>query len=153
VDDHPAGGAARRGGNGCRRAGTGDHRGGLTMTTALEMRRGDTMRFEIEVTDDDGPVDLTGRTLFFTARRRYSDEAAVIEKTSGAGIEHDDETVGLAVLTLAPADTEEMPAASTRLVCDLQLVDAAGAVTTLLPDGTGDMTLTVAPDVTVRTAP
>jgi hypothetical protein len=122
------------------------------MATELTMRRGDTKAWIVTVTDDEGPVSLTGALLFFTARRRHGDPP-VIEKVTGDGVDTDGLPEGQARLTVLPADTDGLPSVDTRLICDIQLVEGA-AVRTLLPNGTADdFTLIVRPDVTTRVTP
>lgn len=70
------------------------------------IRRGDTVKIEVTVTDSDGVVfDLTGYDMTFTTTG-----AAVIEKISdsGGGIEITSASGGEATITLDPADTTEL---------------------------------------------
>ena len=105
----------------------------------LAVTRGDSATFTLTLTDEDtgAPVNLTGMTMTFTAKRRPtdSDAQALIAKSTADGIVIDvaPET-GLATLTLDPADTEDLsPAQIGRsLYWDLQIDDMAGDVRTPL---------------------
>lgn len=112
----------------------------------LTMTRGDRREFDIALTRPDGtPLDLTGLSLTFTAKRRMSDpdDDAIIQKTTAAGIVVDDDpTTGLAVLTLEPEDTELLTDLR-RLRWDVQVDDGAGDVRTPLRGQ-----LSIAADVT-----
>lgn len=109
--------------------------------------RGDDATLTVTVTDPAGaPFALDGKTLWFTAKRKYSDpdEAAVIAKKSGEGIELLGDP-GKAVVAINAADTANLPNRETTLVCDVQLLDGT-KVRTVARD-----TLTVEPDVTRTT--
>lgn len=57
------------------------------------------------------PLNLTGASIWFTAKRRYSDTDAdaIIQKTVGDGITVDNAAGGLAHVTLLPEDTFDLP--------------------------------------------
>lgn len=119
--------------------------------TRLSITRGDTRVYSITLTDADSePLDLTGVSVTFTAKRSQldSDEDAIISKAVGSGIAVDDPETGIAVLTLDPEDTEDLPARTLRLFYDVQVVDAAGVVVTPLMD-----VLEIQPDVTQDATP
>lgn len=115
---------------------------------ALSMTRGDSATITVTVVGGDGtPVDLTGKTLRFTAKQHAADAqaAAVMAKVTGAGITHQAQvgaTRGLADVTITPADTVTVAAYPVAFVYDVQLTDGADTYTT----ETGS--LTVRPDVT-----
>lgn len=115
------------------------------------MTRGDSATIVLTVVDGAGaPLDLTGKTLIFTAKRAVVDpDPGVFQKRTGAGIAirspQSGATKGVADVAILPADTAGLPAYRTTLIYDAELVDG-GAVSTL---ETG--TLTVAPDVTLAT--
>jgi hypothetical protein len=100
----------------------------------LEMYRGDDASFNIAVQKDGAPVDLSGATLRFTAKRgRLEPDAdAVLSKSTagGGGITITDAPGGIARVDVLPADTDAL-ARAVRLVWDLQAVDAASKVRTL----------------------
>ena len=117
------------------------------MTTKLEMWRGDDREFTFTITEDGAPMNLTDAVLRFTAKRSLldADDAAVIAKSTGSGIEAEDPTTGVATLTLAAADTESLTGTA-QLIWDLQ-VARGGSVRTVLRG-----LLTIEADAT-RTAP
>jgi hypothetical protein len=89
------------------------------------MHRGDAASFQVVALASDGvtPVDLTGATLWFTAKPRRSDAdnaAGVIQKTSASGaIVITDAPAGQARVDLAAADTSGL-AGDTTLWWDAQ---------------------------------
>lgn len=66
--------------------------------------RGDTPIFELEVTKNRQPFDLTGYTIRFTAESRQK----TIQKEIGSGITVTDEAGGIATIQLNTADTAEV---------------------------------------------
>jgi hypothetical protein len=119
--------------------------------TRLEMFRGDDESFDVSVYEVDGttPVDLTGATLRFTAKRRVSDADldAVIELTTDDGtITVTNAGQGKARLDVPAAQTFDLTR-DLRLLWDLQITDIADKVRTV---ATGD--LIIRRDVT-RTVP
>jgi len=112
---------------------------------ARTMFRGDSLRFAVTVTREGAPVDLTGGKMWMTAKRSPADADAlavfqVSSPADGIVITHAD--AGLAEITIPPAATNSLTAV-TRLVYDIQLLEAVGLVTTL---ETGYLTVNV--DVT-----
>lgn len=118
--------------------------------TDLAMTRGDTWTRTITVVDAaNARVNLTGKTLTFTARTAAGG-TAVVTKTTGSGIVHATQsgaTEGQATLTLDPADTSALAAYATTLVCDVQLTDGSARYT-VIPAPGDRFTLTVYPDIT-----
>lgn len=115
--------------------------------TALSMFRGDDREFTFTLTEDGGPMDLTGADVRFTAKSNVSrdDDAAAISKSTVAGVAIDaDPTTGICVVTVNAADTEDL--GGTVLEYDLQVT--RGGKTRTVARGR----LTVNHDVT-RTAP
>jgi hypothetical protein len=101
----------------------------------IEAIRGDTETYDLTLTDAAGdPVNLTGSTVWFTAKRRTSDpdEDAIITATQGEGLEVTNAAGGALTLTLAPADTEALESRLVRLEYDVQLKDGTGRITTPL---------------------
>ena len=93
----------------------------------LMLRRGDTHVRPIIVAVGGVPKNLTGATLWFTARRSVVDPEAVLSKSSlDGGIDIVDPGRGRAQLILAPADTANLDGEDLRLVYDIQLEDGYG---------------------------
>lgn len=109
----------------------------------LDMFRGDDREFTLTLTEDGLPMNLTGATLRFTAKRSINDPdtAAVITKTVGSGITIDaDPTSGIVVVALLAADTADVTR-QTVLVWDVQVV--RGGKTRTVVAGTLDVLLDV----------
>ena len=118
--------------------------------TLLQVTRGDRHVFDLALTDGAGaPLDLTARSLRFTAKTRIadSDADAVLVKTIGDGIELVDADEGTATLTIEPDDTSDIDLPRT-LIWDLQVEDGAGDVRTPLRGK-----LAIVRDVTRNTSP
>lgn len=102
--------------------------------TRLRIARGDAATFDISASKGDGTAqDITGSSLWFTAKHRLDDEDgdAVIAKSTGAGgVAIVDGPAGLARVTLAPADTEGLTSPTT-LHWDVQAKDPSNAIRTL----------------------
>jgi hypothetical protein len=99
----------------------------------LEVVRGDTRRYQVTVTDDAGlPVDLSGASIYFTVRKKYSsssdDTDAVFQKSVGNGISISDASSGSIAIVIAPTDTRALPAS--LFLYDLQVNTGAGDVIT-----------------------
>lgn len=100
----------------------------------LKIERGDGPSFDIAAVKEDGTAqDITGSTLWFTAKHRLTDidDAAVIRKsTTDGSITIVDGPGGIARVRLSGADTQGM----TSLIVlhwDVQAKDPAGAIITL----------------------
>ena len=118
--------------------------------TDLQLIRGDHRTLQVVVTDtDDQPLDLTGATLRWTAKRNLEvddDEADIRKSTEvgeGGGITVTNPAAGQAEVSLVPADTASLPPQPLRLLYDLQLTEPDGTVTTVA-SGTAQ----VRPDIT-----
>lgn len=75
--------------------------------TVLYMFRGETKAWRVPVVDSSGnAVDITSRTLTFTAKEYPSDTTALITKTTGSGIVHTTPVSGIATLTIDNSDTD-----------------------------------------------
>lgn len=98
----------------------------------LTMTRGDSTILDLVVADGGTPVDLTGVSMWWTAKRRHTDtdDQAVIAKTVGDGIAVTNAPGGLATVTIDPDDTAGLDNSS-ALWWDLQVKDGAGKVRTL----------------------
>lgn len=122
----------------------------------MQLTIGDTFQYTVSITDDAGdPYDLLDCTLWFTAKRRYSNAATVDDSdaiaalywvSGGAsdGIAVDDAATGEAVITLTPAQTSAFAQAAHQY--DLQLSDFDGDIHTV-----DQGTIVVLPGVTTRT--
>lgn len=89
---------------------------------------GTTFPFDITVTQDDSPVNLTGKKLILKAKYRKSDADAdavlSLSTDSGQGIEITDAAGGVARATITPAMVAELPPGmETRLYYDIRLID------------------------------
>lgn len=117
------------------------------MSQRLTLYRGDSDTLIVTATDTGEPYDLTDTTLRFTAKRRFEDDDsdAIIVKTLDDGITVTDALGGLAVITISPEDTADLPNDAV-LLWDLQATQDETVRT--LADGT----LKVSRDVS-RTAP
>lgn len=92
------------------------------MRNPLRMRRGDTPIWELAVTDADGsPFDLTGCTLYFTAKLLITDaDPGLFQLTTGDGITVTDAAGGIATVQPARADTSGLTQ-DTKLFVDVQV--------------------------------
>lgn len=113
----------------------------------LSIVRGDTVLIDLTVTRDGAPVSLSGASLWWTAKRRTSDAdaAAVIAKTTAAGITVTDAPGGKARVTITAAETAALT--DTLLYWDAQVRETSGTVSTV---ASGQVA--IAPDVTRATA-
>lgn len=111
--------------------------------------RGDSERYLLTLTEDGAPLNLTGAEIWMTAKRDVGalDADAVFQKSVGAGITITNAVGGLATVDLVPADTSDLPAATTWLVYDVQVKLADGRILTPLTGA-----LAVEPDVTLASA-
>lgn len=107
--------------------------------TRLRMTRGDSAVFEVAVAipataydQVPTPVDITGATIWFTAKRRLADAdgSAVIAKVTPSGVVITSAAGGLAEVRLAAADTASLEAPTT-LHYDVQVRDATGQTRTV----------------------
>lgn len=97
------------------------------------MVRGDNKTIRVTVSDANGPLNLTSKTLEFTAKRNKDDAAAFIQKTTGAGITHLTQsggTLGQADVALVAGDTSGLPAYGTTLFYEVELTDGSNTYTT-----------------------
>ena len=117
--------------------------------TLIRMFRGDTKAITLTIQRNNAAVNLTGMTIWLTAKRKVSDldAAAIFQKSTAGGIVvSSPATAGIAVATIAPADTSGLEDEILNLVCDVQVKDSGGTITTV-----SSFTLQVLPDVTRTT--
>jgi len=125
------------------------------MATNIELVRGDYQELRIAtetydpVTATWSAMNLTGATIWLTAKRKISDAdaAAVFQIKTPTDIVVSDPLTGVCVAKLQPANTSALPDIRTRLHYDVQVV-IAGKPRTPLVEGW----FTVIPDITRDTA-
>jgi hypothetical protein len=107
----------------------------------LTVIRGDTVTFELTITDSAGdPYDLTGAEVWFSVERLG------ISKTVGSGITVATPASGVATISLVTADTEDAPNLRVSYRYDVQLRLSDGSIKTpvrgqliVIPDVTTDV--------------
>ena len=99
--------------------------------TDLIIFRGNTVSLSVTVTASGSVYNLTGCSLTFTAKIKYTDTSAVFQKTIGNGITVTTPTSGLVTIVISPSDTLSLSNAKQMLVYDLEAVDGSGNVYTL----------------------
>lgn len=116
----------------------------------LTIHRGDDEPLTLTVVrpdedDVDQPVDLTGATIWFTAKNTWSDADvdAVIALTTPVDILITDGPGGIAIINVTADDTKDLTT-YTRLVYDVQMLESGALGPTTLVQGK----LTVSRDVT-----
>jgi hypothetical protein len=78
----------------------------MALKPDLKLIKGDTYSIRFELTNDNEPVDLTGSTVYFTAKAAFDDDTAdnaaiiAVEVT-----DHTDPTNGLTDIPLSASDT------------------------------------------------
>lgn len=96
----------------------------------FEIDHGTTDFLDFAVVLNGVPQNITGWTLWSTAKRRPSDaDPGVFQKsTAGGGLTITNAAGGLGTVTLAPADTSPLPEERTSLFEDLKAKDGAGNI-------------------------
>lgn len=119
------------------------------MSIVLTMFRGDDRQFDLAFTKNGAPYDLTGGSLWVTAKLKISDpdSSAQFQKTIGDGITIVSAVGGTATLTIDAADTDDMPDDQTELFCDVQIKDSQNNISTPIA-----FKLIVNPEVTRNTS-
>lgn len=114
-----------------------------------QMYRGDTFVFDVQVVKNNVPQDITGWTMWFTAKYSYPDQdsQAAVQQSTGDGIAYTFPLAGKAEITVAPIKTRGFPDGPVTLVYDVQVKDLLGSIFTVDAG-----TLLVIPDVTRRIA-
>lgn len=111
----------------------------------ISIRRGDDETLTVTITDAvDLPVDLTGATVRFTAKRsaKDPDDRAVLSRSTGSGINAPSPTNGVAVITIPKALTALLDPGTYDY--DVQVTTAAGVTSTVVAG-----LLRVSADVTI----
>jgi hypothetical protein len=81
-----------------------------TLKPDIDIIRGDSSSIDFTLTDNGSPVDLTGATVFFTAKPALSND--VSDNTAVISVEvtdHSDPTNGATVIPLSATDTDVTP--------------------------------------------
>ncbi len=106
------------------------------ISTPIEMVRVNTFSFDVEITENSTPVNLTGGTLYFTAKWSPldADASAVFQLTSSpaAGITVLSATNGTANITIPKSATTALPYHDTLLDYDLKFVDSISQAFTVM---------------------
>jgi len=113
------------------------------------IKRGDTVQFSGTITQGGTALDITGASLWFTAKNQYVDDdvSAIFQKTIGDGITVVNAAQGLITILLSPSDTTGLSKVKTILVYDLQLKDTNSKIYSIASGN-----LVVEPDVTNSTS-
>lgn len=114
------------------------------MATDITIIKGDDKNLVVTVTDDNGDaIDITGYTIFFTAKTNQDDidANAVISKDVTS---HTSPSEGISTIALASSDTD---VTAGRYWYDIQIKDTSGKITSTSP-----YTLTITQDITERTS-
>lgn len=115
----------------------------------ITIYRGDTVKLNLYVTQGGVAFDLTSVKVWFTAKNAFADVdgSAIFQKTtSGGGIVVVAPLSGIAQVTIAPTDTDDLPNNKTSLFYDAQVKDASDNIFTVAYGN-----LIVLPDVTRAT--
>lgn len=105
----------------------------MAYIVAREMYEGDTLRLALTFTKNNAPLNLTGATIYMTAKNSIADaDPGVFQLTSPAsGISITNAVGGLAEAVVSPSLTTGFTANPTVLVYDIKVKEASGDVTTL----------------------
>lgn len=111
----------------------------------LEMYRGDTYPFRVEVTNAGSPVNLSGCTFTMTGKYDITDTDgnAVFSISSPTYIIITDATEGILSITIPPSATSSLPPRTVMLYYDIQMIDGTNVYT--ISSGF----LTIYPDVSI----
>lgn len=112
------------------------------------IERGDSRTLRATATYQGSPYNLTGKTIWFTAKRspKDSDDQAVIRKSTGSGIDLDVTDNNVCLVHIDGADTDSLTTKQS-LSADIQVADGDDIMTV------AKGILTVEPDVTRTTTP
>lgn len=120
------------------------------MNQTLNMVRGDTFEFQVNVIRNGSAVDLTSCTVWMTAKWKAEDlDAAAIFSidSTGSDVVISDPTNGIVQITIVPAKTVSLPGRVVHLAYDVQYKDTSSKIYTPLRGR-----LVVTPDVTIATS-
>ena len=97
------------------------------MSLSLQIYRGRSTTYQIDVQRDGAALSLDGQTLIFTASRLQDAPAseAAIRKVSAESITHSPTVVGRAFFTISPSEADRLDPLVVYY-CGVALVDAAG---------------------------
>lgn len=102
----------------------------------IQARRGDHETYDLALTQASGAaLNLTGATVWFTAKHRASDadaDAAIAKSSPAGGITIANAAEGLCTLELEPDDTADLGDHLAVLAYDVQVRDAANRISTPL---------------------
>src|SRR5215210_2960857 len=92
--------------------------------------RGDDRTLRATATHNGAPYNLTGKTIWFTAKRspKDTDDQAVISKSTAGGIEIDDTDNNVCLVRIAGDDTASLTTKQ-RLSADIQVADGDDIMT------------------------
>lgn len=106
--------------------------------------RGDTVALNVTITSGGLAYNLTGKSIWFTAKTSYSQaDPGVFQKTLGSGITIVSAANGQCQVVIAATDTNSLGNSKTALVYDMQVKDSSGNIYTVASGN-----LIVVPDVT-----
>lgn len=106
--------------------------------------RGDTVALNITITASGLAYNLTGKTMWFTAKTSYSiADPGTFQKKLGSGITVTDAANGRAQIVISASDTNSLGNSKVALVYDCQVKDSSGNIYTVASGN-----LIVIPDVT-----
>lgn len=104
----------------------------MALKPDITLIKGDDRSIRFELIGEDGnPVDLTGSTVFFTAKSAFTDEdvaAAISVTVSSFTSEDDDPTNGVVYIPLADTDTD---VTAGEYYYDVQVKKADGTIVSI----------------------
>lgn len=107
----------------------------LTIYTPLKIVRGDTINFNLEITDESGnAIDLTGLSVGLYIVDKENPSSIILEKVQAS---HDDATSGKTHIVLTSSETKRLQS-DKQYLYEFKLFDNSGYVKTI---GTGLMTV------------
>lgn len=120
----------------------------MARSFSFARKRGDTISIALTISRNGSAIDLTGATIWFTAKEAVEDADvdAVFQKTTADGITIDDAPNGRATVVIEPADTAALGDDPVTLLCDVQVEEADGTTSTV-----AEGVLRITPDVTRAT--
>ena len=119
------------------------------MNQTLDMVRGDTYEFQANIIRNGSAVNLTGCTVWMTAKWKAEDlDAAAVFSidSTGSDVVISDPTNGVVQITIVSAKTRTLPSRVVRLPYDIQYKDTSSKIYTPIRG-----ILVVSPDLTIAT--